>query len=284
MKIIINRITRRISGAELYNVYLLGALKKYKDLEILFSSDNDTLSEKVRKMGYTISPIKPPLYEVGTKKQLLFAILLLPQYALVYWKYFRKNGNFDLIIFESMNEKIFLTFLLKLWNKKIIWIEHGPLFATRRAALIKLLYKLNSNFVDKIICVSKSTQVDLLTAGLNSGKTIVQYIGVDTQKYDIFSPQKSFRMRSKLGLLKKEIIGFLGTVNEEKGIRKFLEVATIISKVKSNAFFVIIGEGNLLEWAKSEAQKRSLSNKFYFTGFIDEIADYLGIFNILLFP
>lgn len=284
VKILINRISDKISGAEVYNLYLLKSLIKFKELEVIFSSNNDELNKKINELGYLVIPICPPIPEIGTKRQLLASFVKLPKYLYVYVKFFYKIHDIDIFIFESMTEKIFLTIILKVLKKKIVWIEHGPLFATKRASIVKTLYKVNSNFVSRIICVSESTQNDLVSAGLSRHKSIVQYIGIDTNEFEPLSTQNSYRIKSQFGLLKNRIIGFLGTVNREKGIKSFLEVANTLSKVKNDAYFIVIGGGDLLNWAKKEVQRKGISHKFYFTGYITNVKEYLGIFDILLFP
>lgn len=284
MKILINRISPRISGAEVYNIYLLKALKKYKDLEIIFSSDNKELNRRIENMGVMVRSINPGINEIGTKKQFLFALFMFPLYLQRYLKFFKELGKIDLIILESMTEKIFLTPILKLMENKVIWIEHGPLFQTQRAAIIKTIYKWNTHFVNKIICVSKSTQDDLLSNGIQPIKTLVVYIGVDTKLVSPLDQKEAHRIKSDLRLIGKDIISFLGTVNKEKGIEDFLEVATLLSKEKRDINFLVIGEGELLEWVKSEILKRDISSRFHFTGFINDVRKYLGITDLLLFP
>ncbi len=281
MKILFNRICNKISGAEIYNIYLLAGLKTYRDLHITFSSDNETLLEHVKKMGNQVEIIKPGINEIGTKKQFLLAIPQLPLFYLRYLNFFRKIGKQDLYVFESMNEKLFLTTPLVILKRKVIWIEHGPLFQTQRALIVKWLYRMNSRFVNKIICVSESTRKDL---HVDNKKLATVYVGIDTTTFAPLEEKVLYRYKSRLHLQNSSIIGYLGTVSKEKGIQDFLDVATLITKEKNNIRFIVIGGGPLLEWAKEEIERKSLSSKFLFTGFIQDVREYLGILDILLFP
>lgn len=284
MRVLLNRISNRISGAEIYNIALLKSLKRYKDLDIIFSSDNSELNNRVKSLGFRIRPIYPQVNEIGTKKQFLYACITLPLYVQRYFDYFRKVEKIDIVIFESMTEKIFLTLPLRLFGKKVIWIEHGPLFNTRRALIIKWLYKIESTYVNKIICVSQSTREDLVSNGISNQKSVVVYIGIDENEFAPFDTKQIFKLRSNLGLNKTDIIGFLGTVTREKGIVDFLEAATLMIKERKNIHFLVIGDGNMLVWAKSEVARRNISNKFHFTGFVKNVKDYLGMVDVLLFP
>lgn len=284
MKILFNRICNKISGAEIYNLYLLKGLRVYKDLEITFTSDNEALIKRVKKMDIRSKGIIPGVNEIGTKKQFLLALFRLPVFYMRYSALFNQVGKQDLYVFESMTEKIFLTPVIKMSGKKVLWIEHGPLFETQRAEVIKFFYKLNSQLVDKIICVSKSTQNDLINGGMEKNKTIVMYLGIDTKEFIPLNINTIYRIKTKLHLENKSVIGFLGTVSKEKGIADFLDVATLLNKENNNRKFMVIGGGPLLEWAKHEVAKRNLFHNFNFTGFITDVKEPLSILDVLLFP
>ncbi len=284
MRILINRICNKLSGAEIYNLYLLKGLKKYSDLDIIFSSDNNELNKRIRQIGFPTILVQPGVDEIGTKKHFLKTLLVLPIYLSRFQKVFSKVWKVDLIVFQSMTEKIFLTPFLKLLKQKVVWIEHGPLFATQRASIIKWLYVLVARFVDKIICVSHSTRTDLIANNIRGTKAITMYVGIDTNEFMPLDSSTIFRLKSKINWQNKSIVGFLGTVSKEKGIEDFVEVATLIAKEKKDIRFLVIGDGSSLEWAKHEVESRNLSLYFHFTGFVADVREYLGILDVLLFP
>lgn len=283
MKILFNRISNRISGAEMYNVYLLDALKKYTDLDITFSSDNEVLNRRIKSVGIKTKLIQPGINEIGTKKQFLHACILSPIFFLRYLNLLTSLEKFDCIVFESMTEKLFLTLVLCIFRYKVLWIEHGSLYATQRASIIKWLYKFNSLFVEKIICVSKSTASDLTTNGINLHKTVVVYIGIDTEKFAPANQKVVLQMKNKLGIKATNVIGLLGTVTREKGIIDFLDTVGIVSQDKRDIEFLVIGEGNMLEWAKNKVKKENLKN-VHFTGFVEDVKEYLSVVDVMVFP
>lgn len=277
MKVLVVRIGGWVSGAEIYNLTLLKALKRYKDIEIVSLTNLQELSDRISKLGHKSVCLKVPIKEIGTKKDFLKALFFSPQYLLKYLKTIKdleKNGKFEIIVLQSMTEKIFLTPILRFLSYKIIWIEYGPLFVTQRALIIKKLYMLISNVTDKIIAVSKDTERDLRKGGVSKNKIVSIYIGVDPE---YFSP---LPLQAK----KPSIIGFVASVCKEKGIKEFLEVACEVIKKKDDTHFLVIGDGPLLDWAKNEVEKQGIACKFHFTGFVEDIRQSLGIIDILFFP
>ncbi len=76
-------------------------------------------------------------------------------------------------------------------------------------------------------------------------------------------------------------IGYIGTVDYSKMHPNFLEMCAKINI--SEAKFIICGGGHIDE-LKAEVAKRGLEDKFVFTGFVDDIAPYLEIFDVFAYP
>jgi len=169
MNILFIRITNRISGAEKYNYYLIEALKKYTDINPIIITDCEEFAKEIRDNKYTVYIFPLSIKEIGTKRDIISVVFQLPIYLITYIKIIKNLNSlyhFRIICLESMTEKIFLTILLKILLYKVIWIEHGPLFITQRAWIIKKLYMLNSYISDKIISVSNNTKKDLIQGGV----------------------------------------------------------------------------------------------------------------------
>ena len=290
------RMTDRISGAEIYNLNLLQGFAGYPDVDISFLTNSKYFLDRIREKKGKAFFLKSDLEEIGTKKNFLKALINSPIFISSFISNIRKvekGEKFNLICLQSMTEKIFITPFLKLLNYKIIWIEHGPLFRTKRAAIIKILYKLISNFANKIIAVSKDTEKDLLNGRVNKNKIKTLYIGVDIKYFAPLTAKEIEDEKKKLKIpLKNFVIGFLGTVNKEKGIEEFFSVASAISSLLSGGRmdswdggmkgvnFLIIGDGPLLKKIKEENKNKN----FIFTGFEKDVKKYIGILDILFFP
>ncbi|MDH3326958.1 MAG: glycosyltransferase family 4 protein [Gammaproteobacteria bacterium] len=80
----------------------------------------------------------------------------------------------------------------------------------------------------------------------------------------------------------KFIVGHIGAlVNHHKGQRNIIEAAKKLEHSHPNMQFLLVGGGKDEEWLKKEAE--SLSN-VEFTGFVDNVGDYLKLFDLFVFP
>lgn len=284
MKMLMVRMTDRVSGAEVYNLNLLQGFAGYPDIKISFLTNSEYFIERIKERGGEAFYFSSNIEEIGTKRNFLKALIYSPfliNSFISTIKKIEKEEKFNLICLQSMTEKIFITPILKLLNYKIVWVEHGPLYKTQRAKVIKVLYRLISNFVDKIIAVSKDTEKDLINGGVNKNKIKTLYIGVDTKYFAPLSKTVTENEKKKLKVpLKNYMVGFLGTVNKEKGIEDFVEVARELNKIDSNISYLIIGDGPLLK----EIKEKNNNKNFIFTGFQSDVKKHIGILDLLFFP
>jgi len=282
------RMTDRVSGAEIYNLNLLQGFAGYPDVDISFLTNSKYFLDRIREKKGKAFFLKSDLEEIGTKKNFLKALIYSPFFINSFIGAIRKiekGQKFNLICLQSMTEKILLTPFLKLLNYKIIWIEHGPLFKTQRANIIKVLYKLISNFANKIIAVSKDTEKDLADGGVSKNKIKTLYIGVDTKYFFPLTLIETEKEKKRIGILQKNhIIGFIGTVNKEKGIEDFVDVSKRILDKSQNVNFLIVGDGPMLNIIKEEVKRLKINTNYIFTGFIDDVKKYIGVLDLLFFP
>ena len=274
--IVITRASTKVSGAEIYNIHLLPYIVKRSKISISVISNNKEFVKKLQSVGIR-SKKAVLLNEVGTKRELLkvmfLAPLLIPISILGIHSYLRK-GQKNIVVMESMSEKIFLTSILKLFKVKVIWLEHGPIYITKRSQIIKKAYKHFSTFSDAIIAVSEDTKKDLITGGIMRKKIHRIYIGIDPMTVKKNNTKK----------MNKLTIVFLGTIGKEKGILRFINTASILSKYSSNLDFVVIGDGPLLKESKRIVRKKKMSRVFKFLGHVDKSTNYLTSSDILLLP
>jgi glycosyltransferase involved in cell wall biosynthesis len=99
-----------------------------------------------------------------------------------------------------------------------------------------MIYSLH---YDRYICISKSTQKQLLSIGIEKNKTYVIYPGVD---YELFNPKKYSRekIRKKLGLEKNFIYMFYGRPGISKGFEYLLKAVQAISEKILNSKLLAI--------------------------------------------
>ncbi len=281
MSVLNIRISNGFGGAEKYILYLFNRPQN-KFPEILHLTNNKLLYKYLSKINCRVLNFEYEIEEVGTKKEIVKLIISIVTYFKAYKKIIRvaNINNANVIILHSITEKILLTWVLKILSHKVVWFEHGPLFVTKSSLLIKFLYKYSSKYVDRIFAVSKGTYKDLLANGISKNKLATCYIGIDTNYYKNDS-LKALIFKEKTGIIpNKRCIGYLGNLNAEKGITRFIEIAEELVKAGNDYQFLIIGDGPLYD---SLTQKYSLPN-FVFTGFIENVKDYLNILDVMILP
>jgi len=278
MTLLFVRITSNISGTEIYTlnlaielakagnqVYVLTNFKPFLDL-----LKNNNISGRL----LIFSP-----QEIGTKKNFLFSLVISPIIILEIIFGIRKverASKVDVVILESMTEKIFLTFFLKFLTYRVLWIEHGCLYSSNRFFLIKLLYKNLSTIVDKIIAVSIDTKNDLLSGNVNLDKISVIYYGISS-KYTHFTKENSIS-RKNLS------IGFIGNFNKEKGSNTFIKISLKLLRKKIPIKFTIIGSGPDIDLFKKTIDKNNLKNRYIFLGEVNDVWKNIFPLDILFAP
>jgi glycosyltransferase involved in cell wall biosynthesis len=92
----------------------------------------------------------------------------------------------------------------------------------------------------------------------------------------------SFRNEIRRRYAGKFLVGHAGAlVNRHKGQQYLLEAASILENVYPNIHFFFLGQGEDESWLKGLAD--GLSN-VTFTGFIENLGDYLAAFDLFVFP
>ena len=168
------------------------------------------------------------------------------------------------------------------YNGSEVWISRrwnsvGQLW------LLKRFERLNQVAADKIFVVSEVERRNLVRAGVDAGKIIVNPNGVDT---DLFRPGRGGdRVRRALGVEGKIVAGFIGTFGPWHGAPVLAEAATMTSKA-AGCHFLFIGDGNQRILTESIIERGGASARTTFTGRIPhaEAPDYLDACDILVSP
>ena len=222
-------------------------------VEIVFKN----LSEGLAKLGHDVSIVTHRLK--GTKKYEVnngVKIYRVNCFHSRYWFTFLSipmvlnlANKSDLIHTTTFNGAFPAWFVSKLSGKKCIitihevWVgkwdkltEIGGFNAKIYDFLERFIYLLN---FDKYICVSKSTQKQLLDIGINKNKTNFIYNGVD---YNHWNPKRvdGKKVRKKLGLERKFVYFFSGRPGISKGLEYLIKAVPFITKKIAGAKLLAI--------------------------------------------
>ena len=86
---------------------------------------------------------------------------------------------------------------------------------------------------------------------------------------------------------RRNVIGFIGRLTREKGIREFVEAIPLVAKEITDVEFLIGGSGELYEWVCTEAKRIEALHhtRILVTGWIGaDLSDYLNDLKLLVLP
>ena len=116
-----------------------------------------------------------------------------------------------------------------------------------------------------------------------NGKCQPMYYGIDWVPFRTRYP--SNQIRYELGIPQDAlVVGHTGRMVAQKNHSYWAQIAKCISKQKNNAYFLIVGEGELRETIKCMFNNLGLTNRTVFTGERADIPQLLQAMDVFLFP
>jgi glycosyltransferase involved in cell wall biosynthesis len=168
---------------------------------------------------------------------------------------------------------------------KIIIHEHGPIFRRGTGCIYRLLLKLLAKKASVAIGNSKATIEALKqTAGFAEQSTCVVPNFVDFARFDntLYDRQKA---REKLGITQdKKIVGFVGRLDNCKGVDLLVKAAAILCKKDPQYYFVIVGHGAQRNKLEQLVLQLGLKENVTFTGLCKNPPEVISAFDIAVVP
>lgn len=159
-------------------------------------------------------------------------------------------------------------------------------FVNKKDFIHKYLYS-RVNLVTAISNVIKQNVID--TCPVDAGKVEVIYNGIDSAIYKEALVRRD-KIRISEGIeTEKIIVGMVARYSPGKGHEEFLRAAKIISGLKTNVEFWLVGSASFGEEKyeqeiKTLAKEINLSEDFKFIGFRKDVPDLLAAMDILAVP
>lgn len=142
--------------------------------------------------------------------------------------------------------------------------------------LYKIIEKIAAPFCSIIICISdfeKKTAIRNRIAKENKLKIV--YSGIDLEnnlskniKPDIKFPKNAF------------VIGMVGRITETKAPDIFVKAAKKISKEIPNAYFILVGDGDLRVKIEQLIDSLGIKDRFVITGWVNNPREYMKIMDV----
>lgn len=169
-------------------------------------------------------------------------------------------------------------------KNKCIYNPHGWAFNMRCSKRKKFLYtfieKIAAHFCDKIVCISDAEKQSALENKICAkSKLQVIYNGIDIQEYE--NKKSSGLTRRKIGITENAfVVGMVGRLSQQKAPDVFVKMAVQVKKNISNAYFIIVGSGEMEEKIKNYAAANGIGKSLLVTGWVDEPMDYIELFDV----
>jgi glycosyltransferase involved in cell wall biosynthesis len=168
---------------------------------------------------------------------------------------------------------------------KILYNPHGWSFnmldvKQKKRNLYALIERILSIKTDKIVAISNYEKSHALQYKIvNDNKIYIIPSGIDIEEHDKQIKNNTIT-RARLGINEDAfVVGMVGRITIGKSPDIFVKAAKIISEQIQNSFFIIVGDGEEREYIESLIAKYKLQNHFLITGWIDNVYDYINLFD-----
>lgn len=167
-------------------------------------------------------------------------------------------------------------------NNKIIYNPHGWAFNMQQPAGKKEMYKwiekFLSCFCEKIVCISDAEMKSALREKIcKLNKLQVIYNGIDLEAIK----KVKIKTRQEFRIPKDAfVIGQVGRLSKQKAPDTFVKAAKIIKQKIPNAYFLLVGDGELRGKIEKMVHEDGLDNSFMITGWVDNPIAYMKIMNV----
>jgi len=129
----------------------------------------------------------------------------------------------------------------------------------------------------KIIAISNMVKNDIIEEyGIDPKKITVIYNGIPLkEKVDFSDLKKEFNINDE------KILLYVGSGFKRKGVKEALE---IVSQLKGNFKFFVVGKEKKINWYKNYAKELGIENKVIFTGPRTDVDKFYSMADIFIFP
>lgn len=198
-----------------------------------------------------------------------------------------KEHNPDIIYAHSSKAGALARILNIKCRKPMIYNPHGWAFDIKtsnlKTSIYRLIEKNLSKYCNKIIAISDNEKKSALKNKIcSSDKIDIIVNGIDIKEFETLKFDRE-QNRIRYGIpINSIVLGMVGRISKQKAPDNFIKVAIEIKKKYNNAFFIIVGDGEDRKKIENEILKNGLEKSFLITGWVDNIYEYVNMFDIAL--
>lgn len=254
----------KVGGAGKWLINLLKAAdREHYEIKVVLPSGS-ILTDIIGAMGFEVIPVK------GMKDRSFDK-----ETTLLLYKLFRIEKPSIVHTHASLSARI----AARLAGVKAIVHTKHCIDADRRGIAKFAGALINRRLSDRIIAVSDAVRQNIIDSGIPESKIEVIYGGIEELK--VISEEEKDRLRESLGIGKEDIvIGMVARLAEVKGHVYFIEAADTVLRTYKNVKFLIAGTGPKEKELKELAEKKGLSDKVIFVGYVEDVGKIYNIIDI----
>jgi len=210
----------------------------------------------------------------------------------VAYQILRFSRRFDIVIFYlGMGGLILPALIAKGLGKKVVFVANGSLAQSARKTYKRRLLGLGPALFSRLFALLETINYMLADQLSAQSERAISFLGLDKYggKYtvngamyintDSVTIKKQFKNR-------RNVIGYIGRLSEEKGVINFVRAIPLLSKRRSDVEFLIVGDGPLKDEIVNELKQNGCGEKVTITGWVPagEVPDYLNELKLLVLP
>jgi len=236
------------------------------DVSVIYLKGTPELAPEFDKIGVTI------IKDVANKNPIIQIIKI--------WK---KNRNSVHIIHAHLPRAELIASFTKGANTLFLSKHNSERFFPKAPKLVsRFMARFVNSKADQIICISNAVKNFIIENGeiSNHKKLKVNYYGADQNK---FEPNKDIQnLKKVLDLEDKFVFGTVARLENQKDFPTMLHAFANITKLKSNATLLIVGDGSLKKDLKELSVKLSISNNIVWVGKVLEPRKYMELMDVFV--
>lgn len=169
-------------------------------------------------------------------------------------------------------------------RNKCIYNPHGWAFnmiiPEMKQRMYVLIERLAAHFCDKIICISDSEKESAIRNKIcGENKIQVIFNGIDVEAYE--KSRHKLIKKSDLGISDDSfVVGMVGRLSQQKAPDMFIRVAKLVKDKVPNAYFIIVGSGEMEQEVKNYAEKNGFLDSLYITGWVENPLSFVELFDV----
>lgn len=233
---------------------------------------------KILQLGYDYETVPVALRPGGADR------LRIPRVACRLYSIL-KRGGFDLIHTHGYFADICGLAVARLLGINGISTCHGFIENDRKMSVYNLLDRYALRYCKTIIAVSEGIRNELVRSGVRESRIEIIPNAVENFAGEGDLDARRQEKRRSLRIQPHEhVVGYLGRLSEEKGVRYLIEAVADMQVARNPVKLLIVGDGPERLALEQQVRNRKLEGMVVFAGFQADTENWLSAFDSFVLP